>query len=165
MTAAKLYETLSVGLYQLAEKYLGMSANLYGLAGYQAKKKAMVKRLKRIQEELEALLSPIETLRGNLAVGRTVINPISLTFEKAVRLEPFEPAKVVGSLSIRPKELSAGSTFDARLEMVNIGKTAATLVKIEGLCGRRDLNSRTTHFRRGLPGRWLGRPLDALAMS
>ena len=133
MAAAKLYETLSIGLYHLAEKYLGMSANLYGVVGYPAKKKAVVRQLKRIHEELELLLSPIEALKENPAISRTVITPSSLTLEKAAGPEPFEPAKVVGSLRIQPKKPSAGSTFDAELEMVNIGKTAATLVKIEGL--------------------------------
>ena len=133
MAAAKLYETLSIGLYHLAEKYLDTSANLYEVAGYPAKKNAGVKQLKRIHEELELLLNPFQVLKENPAMSRTVLTPVSLTLERAVGLEQFEPAKVVGSLTIEQKRPSAGSTFDAELEMVNIGTTSATLVKIEGL--------------------------------
>jgi hypothetical protein len=50
-----------------------------------------------------------------------------------VGLEKFEVANVVGNLAVHQKEIGVGSGFVLELEIANVGRTAATLVKLENL--------------------------------
>ena len=46
-------------------------------------------------------------------------------------MERFEDANIVGSLQVSKTELPVGSSFTIRLDLVNVGKTSAMLMKLE----------------------------------
>ncbi len=120
-------------LFHLAERHLQLAANLYERAGFEGRREEVLKHLERAKEEKELLLTPIDALAENPAVSSTTISPASLTKDQAGALGMFEVANVVGSLGLSQKELSVGSELTVELEMVNVGKTAATLVKLENV--------------------------------
>ena len=119
--------------YHLSEKHLQMAASLYGDAGYPSKKEEALKHLKRARGEKELLLTPIEALAENPAVTKTTMTPVSLTRDQAVGLESFEAANVVGNISLDQKEVGVGAEVMLELEMANVGKTPATLIKLENI--------------------------------
>ncbi len=120
-------------LYHLGEKHLELAGRLYGEAGYHGRREEAIKQLKRVREEKEVLLTPFQALADNPAVSGTSITPISLVRDQAYGLERFEAANVVGNLSIHQKEVGVGSGVTLELEMANVGKTAATLIKLENV--------------------------------
>ena len=119
--------------YHLAEKQLSLAAKLYGEAGYFKKREEALSHLERTRGEKELLLTPIEVLERNPAVIGTSVTPVSLTRDQATGLERFETANVVGNATFDRKVANIESDFILELEIANIGKTAATLVKIENL--------------------------------
>jgi hypothetical protein len=122
-------------LYHLAEKHLELAAKLYGQSGFESKKEEALKHLERAREEKELLLTPMDALAGNPSTSTSSIVPIptSLTGDKATGLERFESANVVGNMSVSKQELGVGSDLVLELEMANVGKTAATLMKLENI--------------------------------
>jgi hypothetical protein len=120
-------------LYYLSEKHLQLAAKLYGEAGYPSRKEEALRHLKRAREEKELLLTPIEALAENPATTEVTVAPVSLIRDQAVGLERFEGATVVGNMGLREKEVGVGSEITLELEMANVGKTAATLIKLENL--------------------------------
>ncbi len=79
------------------------------------------------------MLTPMEALADSSTITGAAVAPISLLRDQAVGLERFEEANVVGNLTVREKEVGVGSGFVVELEMANVGKTAATLVKLENI--------------------------------
>lgn len=120
-------------LYHLAEKHLELAARLYGEAGFPSRREEALKQLKRAREEKELLLTPIEALAENPAVSGVSVTPISLTRDQALGLERFETANIVGNLIVPQKELNVRADFTFELEIANVGKTAATLIKLENI--------------------------------
>ncbi len=119
--------------YHLAEKHLELAARLYGEAGFPAKKEEALRHVKRAREEKELLLTPLEALSQDPAGGRVAVAPVSLIRDQALGLERFESANIVGNMSVDCEELSVGSDVTLELELANLGKTAATLVKLENV--------------------------------
>ncbi len=119
--------------YHLAEKHLGLAARLYEKAGFSKKHREVLRHLERVREEKELLLTPLEALADSSTITGAAVAPISLLRDTAVGLERFEEANVVGNLTVREKEVGVGSGFVMELEMANVGKTAATLVKLENI--------------------------------
>ena len=120
-------------LYHLAERHLRLAANLYGDAGYLKKKEEALAQVERAQQEKELLLMPVEVLAESPAVGEVGVAPISLTIERPVGLERLESARVVGKMKASPKEVHAGMDLAIELEMANVGKATATLVRVENI--------------------------------
>ncbi len=120
-------------LFHLAEKHLQMAAELYGDAGFSSKKEEALKHLKRARGEKDLLLTPIEALAENPALTGTEVAPVSLMRDRAVGLERFEAANVVGNLSLPHNDLGVGSELVLELELANVGKTGATLIKLENV--------------------------------
>ncbi len=120
-------------LYHLAEKYLDLAAKLYGEAGFSKRKDEVLKHLRRVREDKQILLSPVEVLSENPAVSEAPGTPVSLVRDQAMGLERFEVASVVGNLNVSQKELGVGSSVTVELEIANVGKTAATLIKLESV--------------------------------
>lgn len=120
-------------LYHLGEKHLELAARLYSEAGFQGKRDEILKQLKRVREEKEVLLTPIQALAENPAVSAASLTPVSLVRDQALGLERFEVANVVGNLRLYQKEVGVGSDITLELEMANVGKTAATLMKLENV--------------------------------
>ncbi len=134
-------------LYHLAEKHLEMAAKLYQEAGFPSKNREVLRHLTRVREEKELLLTPVEALAENPAVTEVSVAPVSLKRDKAIGLERFEMANVVGSLWVSHKELHVGSDLTLELEMANVGKTAATLIRLENVAPRGfDLDRQKTTY-------------------
>ncbi len=123
-------------LYHLAEKHLQLAAQLYGDAGYSRKKEEALRHLERAREEKQLLLMPVEVLAESPAVGEVAVAPVSLTRDKAADLERFESANVVGSMRVSGREVHAGEDLTLELEMANIGKSTATLVRVENVASK-----------------------------
>ncbi len=119
--------------YHLAEKHLELASRLYKEAGFQGKSDEALRHLKRARQEKEILLTPAEVLDENPAVTGAVVAPVSLIMDQAVGLEKYEGVSVVGNMSLHEKELGVGSDLTVELEMANVGKAAAMLLKLENL--------------------------------
>ncbi len=119
--------------YHLAEKHLELASKLYKEAGFQSKSDEALRLLKRAHQEKEILLTPAEVFAENPAVTGAVVAPLSLTRDQALGLEKYEAANVVGNMSLHERELGVGSDLTLELEMANVGKTAAMLLKLENL--------------------------------
>ncbi len=120
-------------LYHLAEKHLQLAAKLYGQAGYHARRDEALRHLERTREEKEVLLSPVDALAKNPALVGAPVGPVSLDRDQAVGLEKFETCNVVGNLSLSQNEFDVGSDMILELEIANVGKTPATLIKLEDI--------------------------------
>jgi len=120
-------------LYHLAVKQLDNAALLYDKAGYPSKKEEALRHLRRAKEEKELLLTPIEALADSPALGTGAVVPASLLRDKAVGLERFETAQVVGNIGLRERECRVGTDLTLELELANVGRTPATLVKLENI--------------------------------
>jgi len=120
-------------LYHLAERHLRLAASLYGDAGYLRKKEEALTQAERALKEKELLLMPVEVLAESPAVGEVAVAPISLTMERAVGLERLESARIVGKMKASPKEVHAGMDLTLELEIANVGRSTATLVRIENI--------------------------------
>ncbi len=121
-------------LYHLAEKHLDLAAQLYGDAGFQGKSDEARRHLKRAHQEKEILLTPVEALAQNPAIsGVSTVIPVTLSSDQAIGLERFGDANVVGNLTLPQKEVGTGADLTLELELANVGKTAATLIKLENI--------------------------------
>jgi len=119
-------------LYHLAEKHLQLSARLYGQANFPVKRDEALRLLDRARQEKE-LLTPIEALSENPALTRVPGTPDSLIRGQPGSLESFEDAKVVGNLGVVGKDFNVGSDLTVELEVANVGRSAARLIKLENV--------------------------------
>ncbi len=122
-------------LFHLAEKHLEVAARLYGEAGFGTKREEALRHLKRAREEKELLLTPVEALAESPVVSGASMAPVSLVRDQALGLERFEAANVVGNITVPDAVVGVGSQVVVGLEMANVGKTAATLLKLENMAG------------------------------
>ena len=122
-------------LYHLAEKHLRLAADLYDSAGFAAKKAEALKYLGRAREEKELLLTPtpVQALSENPVTATTPPTPVALSDDKAVGLERFEEAEVIGHLSLPRTDVGVGSELVFQVEIANVGKTTATLLKLQNI--------------------------------
>ena len=120
-------------LYHLAEKHLQLSAKLYGQANFPSKQDGALRLLERTHEEKELLLSPSEALAGNPALTGVPGAPAALIKGRTGGLEGFEEAKVVANLTVLETEVNMGSDLIVELEVANVGKATARLVKLENI--------------------------------
>jgi len=120
-------------LYHLAEKHLQLSAKLYGQANFLSKKDEALRLLDRAHEEKELLLSPVEALEGNPALTGVPGAPAALVKGQTGGLEGLEEAMIVGNLTVPETEVNMGSDLVVELEVANVGKAVARLVKLENI--------------------------------
>ena len=120
-------------LYHLSEKHLQLAAKLYEKAGYPSKRDEALKHLERAREEKELLLTPLGALADSPAIAGANVAPVSLIRDQAFGLEKFDAAHVVGNMSLPEHECGVGSDFTLELELANVGKTSATLIKLENI--------------------------------
>lgn len=120
-------------LFQFAEKHFRLAARLYEEAGFGKKKEEALRHLRRAQEAKELLIMPVEVLAENPAVTEVAVAPVSLMWDKAVGLERFEGAQVVGNLIISQREMYLGEELTFELHIANVGRTTATLINIENI--------------------------------
>jgi tetratricopeptide (TPR) repeat protein len=120
-------------LYMMTEKVLQISADSFMKAEHPEKREQVLRQLEKAKEDRELALSLSEVLHAPSIVSTTAAfdtpNP---TEEKAVGLEKFEHANIQASLSV-PEETSVGENFEVRLDMANVAKEPALLVRIENM--------------------------------
>ena len=63
----------------------------------------------------------------------TAESPISLTRDQALGMEILQGASVTGNFTLSKRELGVGSSVTLELDMVNVGKSPAVLLKLEGV--------------------------------
>ena len=89
--------------------------------------------LERAKEEKALLMSPLDALAGNPVDSTVSMAPISLVQDQSLGLERFKEASVVGTMRVPSGEVGVGSDVTLELEFANVGKTAATLMKLENI--------------------------------
>jgi len=119
-------------LYTLAEKVLEASAASYEQAEYPGKKEQVLKLLAKVKRDRQLALTLTEALRTpdipSKAMGFVTPMP---TRESATGLEQFEHADIQATLIARPKSIHVGEELSLEIELVNAGKGAAQLTKME----------------------------------
>ena len=120
-------------LYHLAEKDFGLAASLYGQAGFSSRKREALEQLERAREGKEVYLVPLETLEEIPPASAIHLPPIPLRGAQPLGLERFEDAKVTGELRTPQSHLMMGLDFNVNIDIANVGKTPATLIKMEGI--------------------------------
>jgi hypothetical protein len=119
--------------YQLAEKHLERSAQLYEKAGYTGKRDVTLKALAKVKEKREFALSLDEAIKPPTIASSTIVfSAPPPTKEEAVGLERFEHANIQAYLSA-PEETTLGEEFEVRMDLANVAKENGLLVRIEEL--------------------------------
>ncbi len=120
-------------LYLLAEKHSELAAKLYGEAGFPSKRREALQHLGRAREEKELLLESMEALSDIPVSSGSLVTSIVPGRGKPLGLERFEEANIVGHLTVPERDLKAGSDFTFEVEMANVGRTTATLIRVENV--------------------------------
>ena len=118
-------------LYHLAEKHLELAAKLYGEAGFTTRKEEVLHQIEQVREEKSILLTPVELLSQIPTAAGTSLVLIPRGRAEPIGLERFEEAYMAGEIVIPQREAALGSIVTLELDMANIGKAVATLVKLE----------------------------------
>ena len=118
--------------YTMAEKVLQTSAKLYTKAKHHHASEEVKRLLDSVKEERELAVSLSEVLHAP-AVTSSTASFVTLTpsEEIAVGLERFEHADVQAKLIQHEKEIRVGEDFNLEIQIVNVGKEAVLLAKVE----------------------------------
>jgi len=118
--------------YLLAEKCLQRSASLYETARYVGKRDEVLKTLRKVEEKREFALSLEDLLTAPSDASSTrIISAPGLTIEEPVGLLKFERALVQANLIARQREVVVGEDLGLEIQVANLGKNAAFLIKVE----------------------------------
>ncbi len=121
-------------LYKMAEKILEASAASYDKAEQPGRKEQVLKPLARVRKDRELAVSLTEVLRAPDVVSTTMaFSAPTPTHERAAGLDRFENADIQATLIARPRDLSIGQDLSLEIELVNAGRGAAQLTKVEEL--------------------------------
>lgn len=119
-------------LYSLTEKILQASASSYEKADQPGKKDQVLNLLARVQQDRELAVSLAEVFHAPDAVSTTMaFSSPTPTHETAAGLDRFEHADIQATMVARPKDLLVGEDFNLEIELVNAGRGAAQLTKVE----------------------------------
>jgi tetratricopeptide (TPR) repeat protein len=124
-------------LYAMAEKVLQTSAGSFMKAEHPEKREQVLGLLDKIKTERELAASLIEVVHAPSIVSATssFCTPTP-TREEAVGSERFEHADIQANLIVRQKELRVGEPLTLEIELVNAGKGAALLIKVNEVIPR-----------------------------
>ena len=121
-------------MFLLAEKCLERSARLYETAGYVGKRDEVQRILDKVKEKREFALSLGELLTApNEASSTRFISAPGMTVEEPVGFLKFERAFVQANVVAHHREIMVGQNFELEIHLVNLGKTAAFLLRAEGV--------------------------------
>ncbi len=120
-------------LYHFAENHLKLAARLFGDAGFPTRKEETLSHLERIREEKQILLTPLEALSQIPTATAASLSLSPRGRGQPTGAERFDEAYVVGDLNISQRELPLGTSFPIDIEIVNVGKAPATLVKLQNV--------------------------------
>lgn len=120
--------------YQISEKLLDASAASYMNSKHPEKANQVKRLLEDVKEErkLAKSLSEIFHPPFNTSSTESFGTP-SQTREKAVGLERFEDADIQARIALYEEEVTVNEEFDFRLDLVNAGKRAGLLLRIDDL--------------------------------
>jgi len=118
--------------YTMAEKLLETATASYQEAKHPEKTEQVQRVLKEVKEEKEMALSLSEILHAPTITSSTA-SFLTLTprEERAVGLERFEHADVQARLIQHEKEIRIGEELALEVQIVNVGREAVLLTKIE----------------------------------
>jgi KaiC/GvpD/RAD55 family RecA-like ATPase len=120
--------------YTMAERVLQISAECYAKAGHTGKSTQVERLLKKVKEERELALSLNEVFQASsITSSTTSFSAIEPTEEKAVGLERFEHADVQAKIVQHETGLRVGENADLEVQIVNVGKEAVLLTKIDNI--------------------------------
>jgi hypothetical protein len=126
----ELDSTKKTQMYHLAEKHLELSARRYGDIGYEKKRAEVLRHLKTARENRELLITPMEALAQSPTVSAS---PVNFTRDQATGLERFEVANLTGNISVSAKQANVGSSIRFDIDIANVGKTPALLMKLDNI--------------------------------
>jgi len=119
-------------LLSMAEKLLTLSADSYLRAGYKAKRDQVLGLIGKVRKERKLAISLQEILRASPKLpASAAFTASTASLEKPSGLENLESANVVGTLKPPEGSISTGATLSLDIELVNIGKGTASLVKLD----------------------------------
>lgn len=118
--------------FELSEKYLESSADQFRSVGNKSKADEISQLLRRIREEREFLGKPIEVPPPVSLVGNSAASLQMTGQEEAFGLKELEEANI--QVQLTPTgEATVGQQSELRVDIVNIGSSTATLLRIEEL--------------------------------
>ena len=124
-------------LYSMAEKVLQASASSYEKAKQNIRRDQVLRLLVKVKEERELALSLTEVLHPPEVISSTAAfaSPTP-SHETATGLEKFEHADIQVTFIVYPKHVHVGQELEIEIEMINAGRGAARLTRIEELVPR-----------------------------
>ncbi len=118
--------------YVMVEKLLQTSAESYTKAKHFEKNEQVQRLLEKVREERELALSLSEVLHAPTDTSSTAsFLTLTPSEERAVGLERFEHADVQAKLIPHEKEIRVGEELNLEMQIVNVGKEAVLLDKVE----------------------------------
>lgn len=120
--------------YMMAEKVLQTSAGSFMKAKHPEKTEQVQRLLQKVREERKLAVSLSQILHAPTITSSTA-SFVTLTpsEERAVGLERFEHADIQAKLIQHEKEIRVGEDLNLEMQIVNVGKEALTLVKVEDI--------------------------------
>jgi hypothetical protein len=80
-------------------------------------------------------------------------NPVNFTRDQATGLERFEVANVTGNIGLATRSVNVGSSIRIDIELANVGKTPALLMKLDNIADRKsfeyDHEKNQYHYHEG----------------
>ncbi len=123
--------------YVAVEKILEASAAAFGKAEYPGKRDQALHLLENVKRERELAASLLEVFRApRIVSSTTAFATPTPSYEQAVGIEKLEHADIRASLIPGARALVVGEDLDLMLELVNAGRAAGQLIKVEGLVPR-----------------------------
>jgi uncharacterized repeat protein (TIGR01451 family) len=120
--------------YLMAEKVLQTASEHFDKARYQNKTEQVQLLLKKVKEERELTLSLGEIFNAPAITSSTAgLSSMTPTEELAVGLERFEHADIQAKIVQTEHEIKVGDTTTLTVQIVNVGKEAVSLSKLENL--------------------------------
>jgi len=118
--------------YEMAEKILQASIGHYVKAKHSEKIQQVEQLLEKVEEERDLALSLSKILHVP-ALASSTASFVMLTpgEERAVGLERFERADIQAKLIQDMKEIRVGEDFNLEMQIVNVGKEAVQLARLE----------------------------------
>jgi hypothetical protein len=118
----------------MTEKVLETSAEAYTKADHPKRRDRVLKLLGKVRSERELAVALTEVLKApDVMASMSAFPSPTATHEAAVGMQRFENADVQATLFARPKDLQVGQEFSIEIELVNAGRGAAQLAKVDSI--------------------------------
>jgi len=121
-------------LYMVTERVLQTSAGSFMKAEHPEKREQVLRLLKKVKREREIAVSVIGLLHApTIPSATSSLTMPAPTHEEPVGLKKFEHADIQANVIARQRELKVGDTLDLEMELVNVGRGSALLIKVTEL--------------------------------